>query len=161
VSYNSIVRMHEFWDTMKARLRASAPLSNVLGGANRVYKVTDDFDRPEDSRDTVPWGRLVIVPSDTLWPVPDVPGQTKTVSWLLRTEFNDFEATNYSLDVSMDAALSLADTLMVGWLPTGLAQVLVAVPVYRYSSPRSLPLWNEAGGVWWKSVEYRTEVSPL
>jgi hypothetical protein len=161
VSYNSLVRMHEFWDALRVRLGSNATLNNVLGGANRVYRVTDDFSKPEDARDTVPWGRVVVVPSDTLWPQPDFPGQTKTASWLTRVEFNDFSAANYSVDVSMDAALAAVDALLVGWLPTGFTHVLVAMPVYRYNSPRSLAQWNETDGVWWKSTEYRTEVSPL
>jgi hypothetical protein len=161
VSYNSLVRMHEFWDAMRTRLEANVPLRNVLGGAGRVYRVTDDFSKPEEATDTRPWGRVVIVPSDTMWPSPDFPGQTKTVSWLTRVEFNDFAAAGYSVDVSMDAALALVDGLLEGWLPTGFTHVLVAMPVYRYNSPRSLAQWNENTGVWWKSVEYRTEVSPL
>jgi hypothetical protein len=161
LSYNSVVRTHEFWDALVARLRANATLTTLLGGANRVYKVTDDFSEPEDSTDTRPWGRVVVVPSNTLWPSPDVAGQTKTVSWLMRVEFNDFAASGYSVDVSMDAALAAVDSLLVGWLPTGFSHVLVALPVFRFTSPRALAEWDETRGVWWKSIEYRTEVSPL
>jgi hypothetical protein len=161
VSFNSLVRTHEFWDATKTRLSGNATLDGVLGGAGRIYRVTDDFSKPEDATDSRPWGRVVIVPSNTLWPSPDMPGQTKTVSWLTRVEFNDFSAPNYSVDVSMDAAMAAVDALLVGWLPTGFTHVLVAVPVYRYTSPRALAEWNEQAGVWWKSAEYRTEVSPL
>jgi hypothetical protein len=150
VSYNSLVRTHEFWDAMKTRLSGNTTLDGVLGGAGRIYRVTDDFSKPEDTTDRKPWGRVVIVPSNT-----------KTVSWLTRVEFNDFSAPNYSVDVSMDAAMAAVDALLVGWLPTGFTHVLVAVPVYRYTSPRALAEWNEQAGVWWKSAEYRTEVSPL
>jgi hypothetical protein len=158
-SVYALVRMHEFWDAMVTRLKGSAALIAVLGGP-RVYKVTDEFGTPEEPTDQKPWGRAVIVPSNTLWAQPDYPGQTKTVSWLIRI---DFSASGYSVDVSMDAALAAVDAQLSGWLPSGLAftHVLVAVPIYRYTSPRALAEWNEQNGVWWKSVEYRTEVSPL
>jgi hypothetical protein len=161
VAFNNLVRTHEFWDAMKARIAGSVSLNNVLGGANRIYRVTDDYDQPEDVTDQKPWGRVVIVPSDTLWPTPDMADQTKTVSWLVRTEFNDFSAVGYDVEVPMDSAMSIVDVLLVGWRPTGFSHILVALPVYRHTSPRALSSWDEGRGVWWKSAEYRTEVSPL
>ena len=71
-----------FWGLLKARYSASAPLVATLNGG-KVYSAMDDFSRDERG-DSQPWGRLVIIPAETLWPPQDTEPDKSGFGWQTR-----------------------------------------------------------------------------
>lgn len=157
----SDVRVWQWWDALVTRL-STARMAQLTGGAGRVYKVTDLRGDPEGAEDQV-WGRVVVVQTNTLWPRPFVPGETRKLAWLVRCEIHaPQDEAGFDPGRTLDAMHAEAFAQLQGWVPAvdTMRDAFVAVPVYRFDEPQSLPLWDEGGGVHYTSSEYRTELAP-
>lgn len=149
------IDLAELWDAIVAQLSV-ADVDAVLGGANRVYKVEENFKRPEGAKNT-PWGRLVVVPTLQLW------GENpysffRPVSFLVRAEFNSYISSGYDVSYILEATHRLCLSLLTGFAPA-MSTSLVAVPVWQNTPPAALPLWDDRRQMWFSSAEYRCEVS--
>lgn len=120
----------------------------------------DEFSDPEGPEKT-DWGRVVIVPTDTLWPTDEVEGWTRKLGFLVRTEFNNLAARGYTPMTGLELAQRESYHRLQRWAPTGLDGVLVAFPMYRSRAPQPIPQRDDERGLRFLSSEYRTEVSGI
>lgn len=154
------LRPDPFWRALKNRVN-SARMNVILGGP-RVYLPGDDIPDREDV-EGAPWGRVIVLPSLSLWDLPEMPNYTRAIGWTMKVEFADFRAAGYNVGTSAAAAHEELWSVLDNWSPgivgTSPNRVLVAMPVYRYSAPDPVPLLDDAAGIWVMSAVYRTELA--
>lgn len=150
------VRYHELLNAIRNRVN-SDKMKRILGGNTRVYLGYEDFSDPEDSED-LPWGRLVIQPTSTLWPETAAPGYFWKFGLLFRAEFNNFQRTGYSTHVSLEAALAEVQERMFQWVPAPMVYIQVGFPFFMHQPPQPAPMWDDRRNVYMLSSTYRTEV---
>ncbi|HYC31117.1 MAG TPA: hypothetical protein VEB59_02455 [Gemmatimonadales bacterium] len=156
-----------FWSAVRDRLDTNAPavaggtpMQTILGGAGRVYVTGLDRIPASGGAEGAAWKRLVIVPTLTLWDEVEVAGETTNLAFLVRVEANDLIATGYQPARGVGLAQREAYRLLAGWLPEGLDDVLVALPLRRHRAPQPVPLRDpDRTSVLFTSAEYRTEVA--
>lgn len=150
------VRLWQFWNATALHLD-TLRMGNLLGGSGRIRKVTDEMNPVEDGEEVV-WGRVVLVPTQTLWPQPFVEGETRKVAFLVRAECHAPRGEpNFDAGRLLEAVQAEAYTLLQGWTPAPFVNAMVALPVYRQEAPQPLPLWDDTRGLWYTSSQYRTE----
>lgn len=156
---SEVIRLAPFWAAVKAQL-STARMDAILGGAGRVYLVTDDYAAPEGAESSA-WGRVVVVPTMTLWPEAEG-GETYRwpVGWLVRAEAHD-PGGRYDPNVALEAAQDEAAQRLHGWLPGAFSAAMIAEPVQRWSRPQPLPLWDATRGLWYNSAGFRTQAAPV
>lgn len=151
------------WPVMKDRLDTATMRSicNTSGASPSpcVYvSGIDDFSEPEGD-ESEDWGRVVIVPTQTLWPVAEVEGQTRKVGFLIRTEFNNLSAVGYNPFVGLELSQQEGYDRLQRWTPGAIDGVLVAFGLYRNEAPQPIPQRDDDRGLVWLSSSYRLEVS--
>ena len=151
------VKVAGLWDAVKARL-GTAQMNNLLGGAGRIYHVTEDFAEAEDS-ELLPWGRVVLVPGTTLWPIVEFAGGTRQIQFMVRAEVNNFGQPGWSPLRMLEGVHDEAYGLLQWWVPEGVTDFQTVVHVYRASPPQALPMWDEGRNLWMLSANYRTEAA--
>lgn len=150
------IRYWEIWETLKTRLN-SARMQAVLQGG-KVYIEGQNYSAPEKS-EALPWGRLVIVPSQTLWPDESGVGPTRSVPFLTRAEFNTIPDPGFNVQKSLDAIQDECAVLLEGYILPVMAYAQAATPVWLSRPPQPLPLWDDTRGLYLTSAEWRTEVA--
>lgn len=152
------IRTGSLWRAVALQVN-SALMQTILGSATRVHVVTDEFNASEGLQDAA-WGRVVVVPTQTIWQQnTEVPGGARVTGCLLRTEFNRVEQPGYDVNVALQAAQSEAYKQLQGWVPTvAIPGVSFVLPFYRQTPPQEMPLWDPGRGMWYTSSEYRAEV---
>jgi hypothetical protein len=154
------LRMAQFWDAMVARV-STPRMEEILGGAGRIYNPMDqppDREGPQDR----PWGRIHFIPRVNLWPQIDIPGDWKNVAWLASVQFNDFRAAGYRVDIGIEAAHGELLDLLDNWAPTQaeIDDLMVTVPVWRYSTPPVKAVYDSQRRLWISNAEYRAQAIP-
>jgi hypothetical protein len=153
-----------FWRAIKTRLDSDTmrAICNPTGTSPSepcVYVAgLDDYSAEEGTRDE-DWGRVVVVPVETLWETPDVEGWTSKIAFLVRVEFNRYATVGYQPDVGLELAQAEAYGLLQRWIPQGLSRVLVAFPVYRGRRPQPIPQVDDERDLLFTSSEFRTELA--
>lgn len=146
-----------FWTALKTRLD-TATMQGILGGAGRIHVAGVEEIPPREGPENADWGRVVVVPSDALWPRIEVAYEPQHFALLLRAEFNDWKASGYSASRGLGLAQQEAYTLLDAWLPTGVSGVLFVLPLTRRSAPQVAPLRDEDRGLLVTSSQYRAEI---
>lgn len=150
----------EFWQAVKTRLN-TATMQAVLGGANRVYLESEDYSKPEGVEGGE-WGRVVIVPTATLWADADSSmGPTRNLAFMVRAELSNFTKLGYDHTIPLDAAQDEAENQLIGWCPGGLTRIVILLPLYLQANRQPLPLWDDDRGLYFTSAQFRTEVTKV
>jgi len=146
-----------FWKAMQVRLATPSTLRLLNGG--RIYRGTEDYSR-EERTDSAPWGREVILPTDTLWPPVVTDSDRRGFGWLVRSEMRVPTGVDY------DAAATLARLQqnvwagLMGWSPTPAeVGVVLRTPIWPQRPPQLMPEWDTDRRLWWVSSEWRAEGS--
>lgn len=151
--------LHEFWEAMRTRLD-TATMQAILGGAGRVYVPSDgqdDIPAVEGDQDQ-PWGQIVMLPRETLWPQKDEPGTMQNVAWIASVRFNDYRASGYDVGISVGAAHAELFARLDNWVPDPQpTKVVIVVPVWRESSPSASPLFDQSRNLWLSNAQFRTQ----
>lgn len=149
----------EFWDALKVLL-STPRMARLALGPNRVHIADENYPEAEGSEAEV-WGRLVIVPTDTLWSVPTAPNETRKVGFLIRTDAHaPKNEQGFRAARMLEAMHAEARALLQGWIPPGpFEHVRIVFPIYQWTSPQPLPLWDDEDGLYYLSAEYRTEAA--
>lgn len=150
-------RLRLFWVTLESRL-STTEILNILNGGE-VYRATDDFSQDERT-DAQPWGRLIIIPSTTLWPSSDVSGGYRDFNFSIRAEMRVPDPTHNDPLQPLEGLQSRVFELLEGWLPTP-AQVGVVLrqAVTRYSPTEAMPDWDAERSMWLLTSEWRCRAS--
>lgn len=152
------IRLEPFWEALKARLSTNR-MAAILGGPGRVYLVTDQYPAQEGSLDRA-WGRVVIVPTNTLWPEGASAAELRwPLGWLVRADIHD-PGGGYPFLRALEAAQDEAVSQLQGWTPPPFANAMIAEDISRWKRHEPLPLWDEARKVWYNSAGYRTRAAP-
>jgi hypothetical protein len=153
------VSVWELWDYLKTRL-STERMERLLGGEDRVYKTTEAFSAEGGENEV--WGRVVIVPTATLWRAQFAPNETRKVGFLVRGEVHAPPLeTSFDPSRLLDAIQREASELLHGHVPPGpFVHMMVALPIYQWSHPQPVPLLDDARGVFYTSSEFRVEVAP-
>jgi hypothetical protein len=156
------IRTAGLWRAIQQRVNTQA-MRVILGSsaaAPRIHLAYDDY-LAQEGPEGAAWGRLVIVPTQTLWQSPrEQPGQRRAIGWLVRIDYNPVHQPGYDVNVPLQAAQAEAYAQLQDWVPTTpVTGATVAFPFYRATPPQDIPLWDEPRGLWYNSAEYHTEVS--
>lgn len=150
-------RVFELWAAMPARLD-TATMQAILGGSGRIKLGSDDLS-PLGTESQV-WGRIVIAPVRRFYGEPtDEPGRRRVVPFLIRSEVHS-PGGAFQPAIALEAAQNEAFARLHGWKPTGWSRARLVEPIWRETSPQSLPLWDESTGLWFLSSEYRAVLAP-
>lgn len=150
-------RVWELWPAVQARL-ATATLTTILGGANRIQLETDT--PTQFGTESQAWGRVVIAPVRRFYGEPsEEVGRRRVVPFLVRSEIHS-PGSGYQPAIPLEAAQSEVFARLHGWLPTGLTRARVVEQLWRETPPQSLPLWDGDSGLWFLSSEYRAILAP-
>lgn len=154
---------HVYWRALVARLDTTE-LAAVLGGDAAAPRVFMSWDRgaaePRGLAAGDPWGRVVLLP--IINPVGEVerPGRSRLLQWLARVDFREPGIPSWDPALSLDRAHAVLFSLLHGWTPGDLGEVVAALGCYRWTSPGSAPAWDEDRGCWYSSCEYRHLIEP-
>lgn len=143
-----------FWAALVAHVDTVA-VQALTRGAGRVY-LEGDYDEPPAERY---WGRLVIVPIETLWPVVWLPGSPVSVPFLVRADWPATREPGYDTSREMQAVHRLVFEQLQGWAPAGLDGVQVAMPVYLHRRWQDRARYTEDDGTLYLSAEYRCQLA--
>jgi hypothetical protein len=151
------VSLWEFWDYLKTRL-STERMGRLARGAGRVHVVDENY--PEDGYgETEVWGRLIIVPTLTIWVTPSVPNETRKVGFLIRTDAHAPRTeAGFRASRMLEAMQAEARSLLQSHLPPApFEHIKIVMPIYQWTAPQPLPLWDDEDGLYFLSSEYRTE----
>lgn len=151
------IRLNEFWMALKTRVN-SARIQELVRGANRIHLSSDDYPTEEGAR---PWGRVVITPVVTAFEIMNNPAQPRLLNWLMVAEWSNFEASSLPPNRPLESIHAELYNLLQDWEPVGLTKARISQAVYRWTSPQSLPMFDDARNVWFTSAEYRCNVFPI
>lgn len=160
-------KLSEFWRATLEHLDSLA-VQNLLGGAGRVFLITDDDSGVAQGAEEEAWGRGVVAPVRKTWgPSAGNAGRFRMVPFLVRFDVHPpggaktgTGANKYDPMIMLEAAHEEAFDLLHGWTPVGLTQASLDRPVWRYTDTQSAPLWDDDQGVWFLSAEYRVWLAP-
>jgi hypothetical protein len=155
---NNRMRYWEVWDVLKARLASARMLTILQGG--KVYLEGDDYSQPEGPEDK-PWGRLVIVPGQNLWPDEPGIGPTSTMSFLTRAEGNPITNPGFNLQKLLDGIQDECYSQLAGFTIPKMNYVMGALPIWLNRPAQPLPLWDDSRGLGFTSAEWRTELASV
>lgn len=152
------VRLAEIWDAIRDQL-ATDDSTTVLNGG-RVYLNTEDFAEPPGPEGGA-WGRQVIIPSTTLWPVAEVSDLYRPVNFTVRSEMNSIHDPGYNAAYPLEKLQDITYTQLYHWWPgpTTYTRVVVTLWFYRQRPAQSQPQWDADRSLWWMSSEYRFEAA--
>lgn len=150
------IRYWEIWENLKTRLSSARMITVLQGG--KVYLEGADYTAPEGPEDK-PWGRLVIVPAQNLWPDEVGIGPTRTIAFLTRAEFNPYRDPGFNVQKPLDAIQDECYMQLSGYTPSAMQYVQFALPLWLARAPQSLPLWDEARALAFTSAEWRAELA--
>lgn len=151
-------RFDAFWQWMLLQL-ATPRMLGLLGGAGRLYLEGQDYSQPPQA--TPPWGRLILVPTQTVWPSSDAKNITEPLAWLVRAEVADFRDPSFSTQKALENVQDEAWNALYLKAPLGIAHLLVVQPFYLQRPGQPLPQWDEGRGLWWSSSEWRCMVMSI
>lgn len=153
----SNLRYTELWAAIKTRL-STAKMQRMLG-PGKIYLEGQDYSAPEAAEGKL-WGRLVIVPSVSLWPSRlSAMAQTRHVAFLVRSEISDFKAVGFDSQVLLDAIQEEVEDQLTGWQPPDMTNIWAALPVYIHAGAQPRPMWDDKRSLHWVSSHYRLEVA--
>jgi hypothetical protein len=151
-------RVAELWPKIATRL-ASVRMNTILGGSGRIKMIGDDL-TPLGALTTA-WGRVVIAPVRSAFgEAESQPGRRKSVSFLVRSEFNH-PGGAYNVGVPNEAAQGEAFALLHGFIPTGMTYARAVEPIVSRVHPQASPLWDQESGLWFLSSEYTVVLAPV
>lgn len=87
-------------------------------------------------------------------------GRVRPVPFLIRADIHS-PSDDYNPAIAAEAAHEEAFARLHGWMPAAFARGRAMEPMYRETSPQSLPLWDDDLGVWFLSAEYRAVLAPV
>lgn len=151
-------RTATLWPLVRDRI-ATTRMSAILGGAGRTY-IEGDYAGP-DWTEQEPGGRVVIVPTLPLTGAnPWVSGLPTRLGFLVRTDFNAYEAPGYNVSVGMEAAQREAAERLEGWLFPTTSGLMAATAVRMVRPWQARALYDlETQGIVYLSSEYRVDVA--
>lgn len=148
-----------FWDAMRTRIE-TAEMQEMLGGAGRVYVPSDGHDDilEVEGGPGEQWGRIIILPRETLWPQTDEPGAWQNVAFLPSVQFNDFRAPGYDVGLAIARVHQELYARLDNWVPDPQPDdIVVTVPVWRHGSPPVSPIFDQERNLWLSNAEYRCQ----
>lgn len=151
------IRYWEIWEHLKVYLNTPRMIAVLQGG--KIYLEGTDYSRPESDL-AKPWGRLVIVPTQNLWPDEPGSGPTRTLAFLTRAEFNAITDPGFNVQKSLDAIQDECVIQLDGHVLPAMQYAQTALPLWMNRPPQPLPLWDETRGLYFTSAEWRGEVAP-
>lgn len=126
----------DLWPVLRDR-GATATMSTILGGANRMFVEGDYLGQPW--AESQPGGRGVIVPVLPVQGIRWVPGLPMTLRFLFRTDFNNYVAVGYNPSRSAELAQREFARRMENWDP---GAVLVSTQIMVTSEVRLDEVWQ-------------------
>jgi hypothetical protein len=152
------VNLSPFWTALVARLSTPTILRLLNGG--KVYRGTDDYSRDERS-DSGPWGRLVVLPIDTLWPATLPEPDRVGLAWLVRSEVRaPTPLGSYDVAGTVGRLQQLLWEQQRGWAPAPAdVGVVLTTPIWAQRPPQRMPEYESGRRMWWSSSEWRAEGS--
>jgi hypothetical protein len=145
-------RVDDLWQKTKDHLAAVAWPSSI---GNRVKLQTDTPDVPVEN---VVWGRVVVVPVETLFAVISLGIETRDIRFMVLVEYTMFSAGGLSLPTVMAVAQEKARIALDGWRPV-LDKALLLEPIRLDRPAQAFPLPDQANRMWYTSAEYVCRVS--
>jgi hypothetical protein len=158
-TYGFTAPLDVLWGLLKAQLTTAETLALLNGG--KVYLGTENFAAPEGPL-TQPWGRQVIIPSTTLWPATLADSSYRGVSWVVRSEMQDYKAPAgqiYDAGKEINRLQQIAAERLVGWAPAASSGLLVRLATWIQRPPQGMPEYDGDRKMWWDSSEFRCEVT--
>ena len=159
----------DLWAALRTRI-ATAAMEVVLGTKTAQGEVTRVF--IEGDYTDPPWaeaepgGRVVIVPGLALGGTRFRPGFTTPLSFLVRTDFNNYRAPGYNVALSLELAQKEAFKQLQHWTwavgvgAGGSAKVMLGMAVTMDTTWEPRALYDEGRlGVVFVSSRYRLEVA--
>ena len=156
--YPAPLRKHEVPAAVKTLISTSR-MNELLYGSGRVYTETEQPTDPEDKDKSKPWGRVVIILADRLYPSGQaMPGREEVVLFLVRAEVNR-PAPDFDYTQALEAILEEAFKQLNGQELT-LAKAAKLLSYFR-GDVNKRPIWDTENGVWLKTREFRTVLKPV
>lgn len=152
------LRYHELWLRVKERLSTPRMLSLLQGG--KVYLEGENYSQPEVADETKVWGRLVLVPTSTLWPEDPGIGPMRRLGFLTRAEVHSNNDPAYFPQQTLDAIQDEVLVQLREYVVPKQKYIMGARAIWQHRPPQPLPLWDDIRGLWFTSSEYRLEVAP-
>ncbi len=154
-----MIRLSELWAAVKARLAGDATLTQVLGGANRVYLAAEvPLEAPTNGGQLLM--RLVLTPVLSVLPDGeyDAEDRKKRVRFLVRTEHSQWQAQGYQVNVALEAAQARAYKLLDQWAPPPGAYARTLIPLACTRPAQAMPMWDNQRLLWVLTSEWAVEV---
>lgn len=149
-------RTRSFFEAVRAQLSASARLSTILGGADRIIMGDEDM-TPFGSQDT-PWGRVVVI--EGMGPalsIPSEPGRRRTIPFSVRVDVHS-PGGGYDYRIAMQAAQQEVFELLHGFRPELTdARIVGVVEQTDIVIGRG---WDEQMDVYFETSGYRATLAP-
>jgi hypothetical protein len=145
-----------FWDAVVARVD-TLTLQALHRGAGRVL-LEGTYTEPPANDDQL-WGRTVIVPVQTLWPVAWLPGSPTSIAFLVRSDWNPLRQAGYNPAIEMEAAQRATFEQLQHWSAGVLDGCQVAFPVYLHRAWQQRPLYDRETNTLYLSAEYRCQLA--
>lgn len=156
-------RTQELWPVIVKQIN-TARMATILGAANRVYRAPpNDFSTPEAAEGTA-WGRVVVLPTTTLWTVEGSPDLPRVVAFNVRVEAAALQREDFDPTVLLEAAQVEVLKQLHGFSTELCADgepfryMVMAEPIYRHTNPTD-PMMDDERGVWMSAAQYRTRIS--
>jgi hypothetical protein len=163
VSDDLIPILRPLWTATIARLNVpevKAPIGGVVevvleGMQNPAFPVTTNPGIDNSKQ----WGRLVVMPSQSVWPTQYVPGHLYQVGFVLRAEQNRINDPGFEGGLAgLEKMHRVAQSLLDGWVPTGLVGVMVVNPLAMWRQPEPMPQNDPDRSMVKMTADYRCEV---
>lgn len=152
------LRKHEIPDAVKTLLSTSW-METLLYGSGRVYAEKDRPPGPESADKKAPWGRVVVLLADRLYPSGQaLPGRQELVSILTRAEISAPGDMDYTQ--ALEAILEECFRLLNG-VSLNLTKATVVHALFFHGDVNKRPIWDETNGVWVMTREFRTVLQPV
>jgi hypothetical protein len=152
-------RIWPLWDAVVVRLRSPEMIRLLGGDGSRVFAPHED--ETVTSSLVPPWARVVILGVQGTFDFPDDVGADRVVPWLVRCDVCPPGVGSYNAGRLLDALHGEAWRRLRGWVPGVLPHVEVHLPVWRETAPQGMPLWDQQGGTYYTSAQYRAIAEPL
>lgn len=153
----SRLRFSEMWQALLAQLKGSARLTAILQGGH-VYLEGSDYSQPE-AADTVPWGRVVLVPTARIWDDSVGTGPTREISFLTRAEAHWTGNPEYNVQKTLDGLQDEITAQFFGFVVPRLTYIMGASHLWLARPSQPLPLWDNDRAIYFTSAEWRMEVT--
>jgi len=153
------LRKHEVPAAVKT-LISTTRMNTLLYGSGRVYTEQKRPTKPEAGDKKTPWGRVVVMLADQLYPTGQaLPGREELVSVLTRAEIS---VPDDGMDYTQALEAILEECfLQLNGVSLTVTKATVVFPLFFHSDVNKRPVWDDENGVWFKTREFRTVLQPV